>query len=220
MAPNEMRIDRNRSDRDHIISVQSYSRVHDKAGSAMIRLHQTLLIVATLLGSWLGMQAIHESGHILGAWVTGGRVDHVVLHPLTISRTELSENPKPHFVVWAGPLCGIAAPLAFWALATLLWPTGAFVLRFFAGFCLLANGLYIGAGSFDRVGDCGEMLRHGSSLWHLWLFGVATAPAGLWLWHGQGTHFGFGGAKGNVSRRVTYIVVAVCLALAIVGVSV
>jgi hypothetical protein len=68
----------------------------------------------------------------------------------------------------------------------------AFVLRFFAGFCLVANGLYIGLGSFGRVGDCGEMLRHGSPPWHLWLFGAITVPAGFWLWHGLGPAFGLG----------------------------
>ena len=56
----------------------------------MNRLHQLVLIGSTLLGSWLGMQAVHESGHVIGAWMTGGRVERVVLHPLTISRTDLA----------------------------------------------------------------------------------------------------------------------------------
>ncbi|MEX2026825.1 MAG: hypothetical protein WEH44_05980, partial [Pirellulaceae bacterium] len=68
----------------------------------------------------------------------------------------------------------------------------AFLLRFFAGFCLIANGAYIGAGSLGRIGDCGEMLRHGSPIWLLWLFGLLTVPAGLALWNGQGKHFGIG----------------------------
>src|SRR5260221_4916233 len=53
------------------------------------RFHQIILIVSTLLGSWLGMQAVHELGHVIGAWLTGGQVSQVVLHPLTISRTHL-----------------------------------------------------------------------------------------------------------------------------------
>jgi hypothetical protein len=71
------------------------------------RLNQIVLIVSTVLGSWLGMQAIHESGHVLGAWLTGGRVARMVLHPLTISRTELAHNPNPLAVVWAGPVFGV-----------------------------------------------------------------------------------------------------------------
>src|SRR4051812_44607720 len=152
-------------------------------GGEMKRLHQGLLIGCTVLSSWLGMQAVHESGHVLGAWLTGGRVARVVLHPLTISRTDLAENPHPLAVVWAGPVVGVVLPLLFWSATAAARVPWAFVLRFFAGFCLLANGLYIGVGSFDAVGDCGEMLRHGSESWQLWLFGAATAPVGLWLWH-------------------------------------
>jgi hypothetical protein len=163
------------------------------------------------------MQAVHEFGHVGGAWLTGGRVARVVLHPLTISRTDLADNPRPLAVVWAGPAVGALLPLGLWLAAAAARVPGAFVLRFFTGFCLLANGLYIGVGAFDGVGDCGEMLRHGSEPWQLWLFGAATAPVGLWLWHRQGPHFGLGPAKGRVSRGVAYVSLAACLALLAFG---
>src|ERR1700675_4207184 len=108
-----------------------------------MRVHQAVLIVSTLLGSWLGMQEVHESGHVLGAAFSGGRVSWVVLHPLTISRTDLSYNPRPLVVVWSGPVVGVLLPLALWGVAAWLRIPGTFVLRFFGGFCLLANGLYI-----------------------------------------------------------------------------
>jgi len=184
------------------------------------RCNREILIAATLVGSWLGMQAVHELGHVLGAWWTGGQVLRVVLHPLSISLTDLSHNPAPAVVVWAGPLVGILLPLWTWALAALVRIPGAFVLRFFAGFCLVANGLYIGLGSFARVGDYGEMLRHGSQPWQLWLFGLLTVPVGFWLWHGQGTHFGLGPSAVPVSRGVAYSSLAVCVALVILGLSV
>jgi hypothetical protein len=181
------------------------------------RLRQGVLIGSTVLGSWLGMQAVHESGHVLGAWLTGGRVARVVLHPLTISRTDLADNPRPLLVVWAGPAFGVLLPLAVWGAAAGWRLPGAFVLRFFAGFCLVANGSYIAGGSFDGIGDCGEMLRHGSSLWQLWLFGAVTVPAGLWLWHRQGPHFGLGASGGRVSAAVAWASFAVCLALLALG---
>src|SRR5438034_5975521 len=102
----------------------------------MKRFHQALLIACTVLASWLGMQAVHESGHVLGAWLTGGRVARVVFHPLTISRTDLDHNPSPLIVVWAGPVVGAAVPLLVWAVVGATRFPGAFVLRFFAGFCL------------------------------------------------------------------------------------
>ncbi len=180
-------------------------------------MHQVVLIGSTVIGCWLGMQAIHEAGHVLGAWLTGGRVAQVVLNPLTTSRTDLADNPRPFVVVWTGPLFGVAVPLLIWGVAAAARVPWAFVLRFFAGFCLLANGLYIGVGSFDRVGDCGEMLRHGSEMWHLWLFGAVTSPAGFWLWHRQGPHFGLGSAKRQVSRGIAYGSLIVCLALIALG---
>jgi hypothetical protein len=174
------------------------------------RLYQFILILSTLLGSWLGMQAVHESGHVFGAWLTGGRVARVVLHPLTISRTDLAYNPHPLAVVWAGPVIGVLLPLFLWLSAAGLRMPGAFVLRFFAGFCLLANGAYLAVGSFFGIGDCAVMLHYGSPPWQLWLFGVATISAGLWLWHRQGEHFGLGRAAGPVSPGVAIASAVVC----------
>jgi hypothetical protein len=215
----------------------------------MKRVHQTLLILSTLLGSWLGMQDVHELGHVAAAWLTGGRVAKVVLDPLTISRTDLAENPRPLTVVWGGPILGVFLPLIVW-LGAQVFPSplageglrvrgsdvrgpsvagsdatdaaprglpGTFVLRFFAGFCLIANGSYLGAGSFTHIGDAGEMLKHGADPWHLWLFAVLTVPTGLWLWNGLGPHFGLGKSNGAVSREVTYVTLACCLALLAIG---
>ncbi|HQR08894.1 MAG TPA: hypothetical protein PLN21_18885 [Gemmatales bacterium] len=183
----------------------------------MNRLHQSLLIGSTILASWLGMQAIHEFGHVVGAWATGGTVSQVVLSPLTISRTDLAQNPSPLMVVWMGPILGVIIPLLLWLLGRLIKMPGSYVLRFFAGFCMIANGLYIGVGTFDRVGDCGVMLRNGSPEWHLWLFGALTAPAGLWLWHQQGIHFGLGRANGQVDKRVAYGVCVISMMLLVLA---
>ncbi|MEX0711957.1 MAG: M50 family metallopeptidase [Pirellulales bacterium] len=160
---------------------------------------------------------VHEAGHIVGAWLTGGEVATLVLHPLTISRTDLAINPRPLVVVWAGPVAGALLPLATWGIAAWREMPGAFALRFFAGFCLVANGAYIAGGSFGAIGDCGEMLAHGSPVWTLWLFGALTIPLGFWLWHGQGPHFGLGNAKGRVSRGAAYSSLAACLVLVVIG---
>lgn len=45
------------------------------------------------------------------------------------------------------------------------------------------------------------MLRHGSREWLLAGFGIATILAGLWLWHGLGSHFGLRDSHRRVSRR-------------------
>jgi hypothetical protein len=184
------------------------------------RLHQSVLILSAVLSCWLGMQAVHESGHVLGARLTGGRVARVVLHPLTISRTDLAENPSPLLVVWAGPVLGCLLPLAAWGIAAAMRYSWAWLLRFFAGFCLVANGAYIAGGAFDGVGDAGVMLRNGSPLWSLLAFGAVTAPLGLWLWHRQGEHFGLGPAKGRVSTTAAYACLAILVALIALGLAV
>ena len=157
------------------------------------------------------MMAVHELGHVLGIFASGGTVAKVVLHPLTISRTDASVNPNPLLVVWAGPLIGVLLPLAFLIIASISRLRWAYLLRFLAGFCLIANGCYIGVGSFGGVGDAGDMERHGSPMWSLWLFGLVTFPLGLYLWNGLGSHFGLGSADGKVDRRAAYACFALLL---------
>ena len=165
------------------------------------RLYQFALIASTFGNCWLGMQIVHEIGHVLTACVSGESVSKVVLHPLVISRTDVTHDRHPVLVIWGGPVLGSALPLAVLAVArSLRW--GLFSLfQLFAGFCLIANGVYLGVGSFGRVGDAGDLLRHGSHQWMLIAFGLVCAPAGLWLWNGLGPHFGLGKPMGRVDRR-------------------
>ena len=167
------------------------------------RLLQGNLIVSLALLSWLAMQGVHEFGHVVGAWWTGGTVNKVILYPTVISRTDIGSNPRPLVVVWAGPLLGSLLPLALWGAVVALRWRAAFLLRFFAGFCLIANGAYIGGGSFSRAGDAGDMLRHGAPLWHLWLFGIAATAAGLLLWNRLGKYFGFGKDATPISEKLS-----------------
>ena len=85
----------------------------------MARLVQIVLIVSMLSVTWLGLQIVHELGHVLGAWATGGQVQQIVLHPLAISRTDVSPNPRPLVERWAGPVVGVLLPLVLLAIA---WP--------------------------------------------------------------------------------------------------
>jgi hypothetical protein len=166
----------------------------------MSRLHQCILILATLTVSWLGMQAVHELGHVVGAWSSGGKVAEVMLQPATISYTRLAENPNPLLVVWMGPLVGVALPLVALAIVRGAKLPGWYLIQFFAGFCLVANGAYLAFGSFSRIGDAGDMMRYGTPIALLWSFGLITIPLGLWLWNGLGPYFGLGSSHGQVNR--------------------
>ncbi|HUQ69677.1 MAG TPA: hypothetical protein VM165_09145, partial [Planctomycetaceae bacterium] len=149
--------------------------------------------IALVLLSWLLMQAVHEWGHVVGAWAAGGTVQRVVLHPLTISRTDVVDDARPLVTIWCGPILGAMLPLLVCLAGRCRWPLDQ-ALRFFAGFCLIANGSYLAYGSFDGIGDAGELLEHGSPIWTLWLFGAITIPAGFGIWHRLGHRLGLGPA--------------------------
>ena len=122
----------------------NHARIHRN----MNRLHQTLLIFSTIGFCWLAMMAAHEFGHVINAWLTGGRVMHIVLHPSFFSRTDFAENPQPLFVAWGGAFWGIVIPLLIWVVFRRFFKRYAFLAAFFAGFCLIANGAYLAAGAF------------------------------------------------------------------------
>jgi hypothetical protein len=180
---------------------------------------RTVRAISVVAGSWLLMQVVHESGHVLASLMTGGTVRKVVLVPWELSRTELIGNPHPLIVCWAGPRVGASAPVAAWLLARSIRIFCSASLRFFAGFCLIANGAYRGVGSFTRDGDAGDLLVGGSPAWTLWLFAGATVPYGFFLWHRLGKEFGFGDDAVVVSWRgagASLLVLALILVVEII----
>ena len=183
------------------------------------RVRQAVLIAGLAMCSWMGMMAVHELGHVIGAKATGGKVLRVVWHPLVFSQTVVDPNPMPLVEVWAGPICGIVVPLFAAGLAHGMRLRLGYLFTLFAGFCLLSNGAYLGLGVFDAVGDAGDLLRLGTPAWVLMAFGVATMPSGLWLWHIASPRLGFGGAKRAkpIAARDAYGVLAAGAMLVLLG---
>ena len=181
----------------------------------MERFHQVLFTVSLVALSWLVMMAVHELGHVVGATATGGSIERVVLQPFTISRTDVSPNPHPATVVWLGPVVGCILPLALFAIVFRRFTVLHNVARFFAGFCLIANGTYISIGSFNQVGDCGEMLRTGTPLWAMLCYGAITIPLGFYLWNGLGSLTHFLDNPSLVAPRIAYIILGVLLVVVV-----
>ncbi len=92
-------------------------------------------------------------------------------------------------------------PLLLWKLIECARFPVAYLFRFFAGLCCVANGAYIGAAIVFPVGDAEVMLQEGSPRWLLALFGAASCCVGLLLWQGQGGNFGLGRNPREVSGR-------------------
>lgn len=144
---------------------------------------QPLLLPPLLYASWLAMMATHELGHVLHAWVSGATVSAVRVPWVGFSITEFSTNPHPHFVAWGGAVWGSLLPALAWLLFERMRWRGRGALQFFAGFCLIANGAYLGAGWLARAGDAADLLRHGTPAWVLVVCGASGLGARLYLWH-------------------------------------
>ena len=184
-------------------------------GAMKGRIRQFVFIVSFCGFCWLGMQGVHELGHVAATIASGGTVELVVLHPLTISRTDVGTNPRPVLEIWAGPVIGVVLPLLVYLAALVFRSPELYLFRFFAGFCCVANGTYVAFGPSDTGMDTEIMLLLGASRWQLFLFGIPAIALGLYLWHGLGPHFGLGEAKGQVSRSA--MVASIVLLSAIVG---
>lgn len=180
----------------------------------MHRFHQLLFTGSVVALSWLAMMAVHELGHALGAVVTGGEVQRIVLHPLAISRTDVLPNPHPGVVVWFGPIVGCVLPLVLFAMIPRRFDVPRKVAGFFAGFCLIANGAYIAFGSLSHVGDCREMYRTGTPYWAMFGFGAVALSAGFTVWHGLGSPRQYIRNPSCVTRAMAYWSLAALVAVA------
>ena len=167
------------------------------------RISQIVLIITFLGFCWLFMQVVHELGHVLGSWITGAEITKVALYPTIFSRTEIGYNPNPLFVVWAGPIVGVSVPVLLFGMFKIRSFPFVYMARFFAGFCLVANGAYIAFSPLEGSTDAGIMIFYGSPRSLLILFGILAILTGLFLWHGQGSHFGLDKAEGQVNRAAT-----------------
>src|SRR5438067_8074063 len=132
---------------------------------------RTIVVPVYLYACWLGMMAVHELGHVLHAWISGGIVAAVRVPLVGFSITVLSSNPHPHFVAWGGAIWGCILPVAAWTAWRVGRRPGLRAVQFFAGFCLLANGAYLGVGWTMRSGDAADLVRYGTPVWVLVGFG-------------------------------------------------
>ena len=132
---------------------------------------------------WLGMLALHEFGHVLGAMVSRGRVVDVIIPLFGLSQTIVSPNPAERFVAWSGAHIGCAIPLLACGLSLVVSRRVPEALKFFTGFSLIANGAYFGLGWLFKGNDSADLVRLGTSPIALVAFGIAMTALGLAIWH-------------------------------------
>lgn len=140
-----------------------------------------VLLAADAGWLWVLMLLTHEVGHGAVALLTGGEVISVELRPGVPGHTLVNPNPQPDGVIWGGFLSGCLLPLGAWAAARAIHPAAAGDLRLLAGFCLLANGVYLAAGGSESLTDPGVLLSLGWSWPVLLAIGVLLAGPGYGL---------------------------------------
>ena len=168
-----------------------------------------ILIATWLPFCWLAMQLLHELGHLLAAWRLGIEVVQFHFGLLTISHTMLNDVGQSQTtllaVTWAGPMAGMILPLVIWGAVALFRCQEAFLARFLAGFCLVANGCYLLCGPSDGYADTGVLLANGAMRWQLAVIGIIGITLGFLLWNQQGNNFGIG----QIPRPVRWQSIAV-----------
>jgi len=152
------------------------------SGRARVRLFWLFL----LYPAWLLLQAFHEVGHVLHAVLSGGQQIDVDLPLFGFSRTDVAINPRPLFVAAGGVIWGSLLPVLLLAILRRRWAVAGSTAAAFAGLCLIGNGVYLAVGWIDRVGDAGDLMKHGVPTAVLIAVGGGMTAAGLWLWHRLG----------------------------------
>ena len=106
----------------------------------MLRLRATEVaatFVVLLVVSWIVMTFTHETGHVIGGWISGATLTDLDLAPWRMPYSLHSPDPHPLVTLWSGPVLGVLVPLALAAVIRRPW------VWFIADFCLLANGIYL-----------------------------------------------------------------------------
>ncbi|GAB5404556.1 MAG: hypothetical protein Aurels2KO_27870 [Aureliella sp.] len=137
------------------------------------------LFAVPLLGwAWLSCMLIHEFGHVLAAWLTGGRLVLVDVRPFVFSTTLVEPNPMPSVVLWSGFLLG-------WLIALLAWPLWRVpvhlfgpVVKAWSAYCWLSMGSYLTLAMGERFSDTGLLLKLGWSPITLGCVGAVVAALG------------------------------------------
>ena len=121
---------------------------------------QSLLFFGSFVFGHTAQRAIHELGHAVATWITGGEVYGIELHPFLPGRCSHSATAYPGLTTWGG--VGLSMLIGA-SLVALLWKRrGPRLAPVFAlgVFSLIGSGSYFVVGLFFRFGDPWYLVDH------------------------------------------------------------
>ena len=168
----------------------------------MLELKKSLVLLGAFSFGYNAAHAIHELGHALAMWATGGSVTRLMLHPFSWSQISYGAPPTcPLLIAWAGVVFASSCGLL---LLVVIRPwRGAWTVPLaITGLCtLVVNGLYLTVDSlFLAGGDATQLILHGTPRPFVILTGVGLTALGLAVGHLLLPRIGLTATDGVVSR--------------------
>ncbi len=129
-------------------------------------IHSSLFLFGSSSFAWVVIVTLHELGHAIAMWVTGGKVSRIEITPLSWSYTYYGTSPKyPLFTTASGAGIGILLAMIFlvltWKLSSLYAAPFYFVG---AGAFLQNGGYYMSDLLLHTGGDASSLVAHSAAL--------------------------------------------------------
>jgi small basic protein len=124
---------------------------------------RALFVFGSFSFGWVLGIVLHELGHALAMWLTGGIVERITITPFSWPYTYYGSAPRyPQFTTWAGLLIGSALGLV--VVFGVRKRTTPYLLPFlFAGLAPMLNGggYYLVDTFVSKQGDATDLIRAG-----------------------------------------------------------
>ncbi len=126
---------------------------------------------------------LHELGHACAAWLTGGGVRAIIIHPFGWNWTQyvFGSISNYEFATWGGIGFGVAFAAAISLLALLKRSPWLQPLHMLGPVALAMNGVYYATSLIKPVGDPVSLIRYGHSQYLMGGIGVGLLVLSL-LW--------------------------------------
>ncbi|MEJ5258649.1 MAG: M50 family metallopeptidase [Anaerohalosphaeraceae bacterium] len=188
----------------------------ERAGHRILK--AGFLLLAALFAATNLAKFLHEIGHALGAWSTGGTVHGVVIHPFSWSYA-IIVSPRNDITTWAGSVLGSLFGILI-TLSVFKWRSGRLLIPLLVGpVACLCNGSYLVLGSvFHLAGDGSILAARYAPAGAVAAVGLLMLCAGMLLAVLIIPELGFGAADGIVHRTAVLAIGILPYELVILGV--